>query len=75
MNQQRIAKSIFCLVVFPILTACTTNPSKQEIGTVSGAVVGGITGAALTGSTAGAVGGAAAGAYIGHRIGGELERK
>lgn len=75
MNKQQIAKSIFCLAVFPILTACTTNPSKQEIGTVSGAVVGGITGAAVTGSTAGAIGGAAAGAYIGHRIGGELDRK
>jgi len=38
------------------LTGCNSNPTKQEIGTVSGAVIGGIVGSALTaGSTAGTV--------------------
>lgn len=55
------------------LAACSSNPTKQEIGTVGGAVVGGIIGSALTGgSGAGTVGGAAAGSYIGNRIGSEL---
>lgn len=74
MNQQRI-KFIFALALLPLMAACNTNPSKQEIGTVSGAVVGGIVGTTLTGSTVGTVGGAAAGAYIGNRIGKDLERK
>jgi osmotically inducible lipoprotein OsmB len=56
------------------LTACSTNPTKQEIGLVSGAVVGGIVGSSLAGGV-GTIGGAATGSYIGHRIGSELDRK
>ena len=55
------------------LTACSTNPTKQEIGTVGGAIVGGIVGSALTGgSGVGTVGGAAAGGYIGNHIGSQM---
>jgi len=58
------------------LTACTSNPSKQDIGTVTGAVVGGVVGSSLTyGSTAGTVAGAVAGGYVGRVVGKELERK
>lgn len=57
------------------LAGCNSNPTKQDIGTVSGAVVGGIVGASATGTTAGAVVGAAAGGLVGNRIGKELERK
>jgi len=58
------------------LSGCSSNPTKQEIGTVSGAVVGGIVGASLGGgSTFGTVTGAAAGGYIGNRIGRDLEHK
>lgn len=58
------------------LSACSSNPSKQDIGMVTGAVVGGVVGSALTGgSGVGTVGGAAAGSYIGNRIGRDLERK
>lgn len=74
MNRHRI-KSISLLALLLLVAACSSNPTKQEIGTVSGAVVGGIVGTSLTGSSAGAIGGAAAGAYIGNRIGKELERK
>ena len=62
------------LVVVPWLAACNSNPTREEIGTVSGAVIGGIVGSSLTGgSTAGTVGGAAAGGYIGNRISKEMK--
>jgi osmotically inducible lipoprotein OsmB len=54
---------------------CAANPTKQEIGTVSGAVVGGLAGSAVTGSTLGTAAGAGLGAYVGNRIGKELDSK
>lgn len=58
------------------LSGCTSNPSKQDLGLVSGAVIGGIVGSTLTGgSDVGTVGGAAAGGYLGSRIGRDLERR
>ncbi len=68
MKVQAIAR-VALLVMVPWLAACTGNPSRQEIGMVSGAIVGGVVGSALTGgSTVGTVGGAAAGTYVGNRI-------
>lgn len=59
-----------------VVMGCNSNPTRQEIGTVSGAVVGGIVGSSLTGgSTVGTVAGAAAGGVVGNRIGKELEHK
>lgn len=64
------------LIAVAFISACSSTPTKQEIGTVSGAVIGGIVGSSLTyGSGAGTVGGAAAGAYVGNRIGKELEHR
>jgi len=63
------------VVMGAALSGCNSNPSKQDIGTVGGAVVGGLAGAALTGSTVGTVAGAGAGAYAGNRIGRQLDRK
>lgn len=62
------------LVMLPWLAACTSNPSKQDIGMVSGAIVGGVVGSAVTGgSTVGTVGGAAAGSYAGRQIAKEMK--
>jgi osmotically inducible lipoprotein OsmB len=69
-------KPLVAGVIVIFLTACTSNPSKQDIGTVTGAVVGGVLGSSLTyGSTAGTVAGSLAGGYVGRQIGKELERK
>ena len=51
------------------LTGCGTNPTNQQIGTATGAVLGGVAGSALGGGTLGTVGGAAAGAVIGNEVG------
>ena len=64
------------LTAMMVVAGCNSNPTRQEIGTVSGAVIGGIVGSSLTGgSTVGTVGGAAVGGVVGNRIGKEMERK
>ncbi len=58
------------------LAACSTNPSRQDIGTATGAVVGGVLGSALTGGNGvGTVGGAAVGGVIGNQIGKDLDQR
>lgn len=59
MDRQQI-RSVFLLVLLSLVAACNSSASKQEIGTVSGAVLGGII---VT----------ATGAYIGSSIGKELD--
>jgi osmotically inducible lipoprotein OsmB len=71
-------KTFFAAVMFAAVTlsACSTNPTKQEIGTATGAVVGGVAGAVLTGgSTVGTVGGAAIGGVVGNKIGHDLQNR
>ena len=71
-----IVKVIGPLVVVCALAGCNSNPSKQDVGTASGAVVGGVVGAVLTGgSTWGTVAGAAAGGLVGNKIGKDMERR
>lgn len=65
--------SIGLLALLPLLAALYTNQSKENIGTLTGALIGGSAGAALTGSYPGVIGGAALGAYIGNRVGKDLD--
>lgn len=66
-----------CAAIVVIAAAgCSTNPSREEIGTVTGAVVGGVAGSALTGgSTAGTIGGAVGGGYVGNRLGKDMDQR
>ena len=69
-------QSVLLLVAAMGLAGCSSLPSRQDIGTATGAVVGGVAGAALTGwSTIGTVAGAAAGGVIGNHVGRELDRR
>ena len=61
--------SLSILTVCFALAACSSTPSRQDIGTATGAVVGGVAGAVLTGgSTVGTVAGAAGGALVGREL-------
>ncbi len=67
--------SVVALAFAIVLAGCSHTPSKQQIGTATGAVVGGAAGAVLTGTTTGTVVGAGAGAVIGSEIGKSMDRK
>lgn len=69
----RTLASIGLLALLPFLAALYTNQSKENIGTVTGALIGGAAGAALTGGYPGVVGGSMVGAYIGNRVGKDLD--
>jgi osmotically inducible lipoprotein OsmB len=51
------------------LSACSTSPTRQQVGIGTGAVIGGVAGNVLTGgSTLGTVGGAAVGGVVGNTM-------
>lgn len=51
------------------LMACSSAPSRQDIGIASGAIVGGVVGSVVTGgSTIGMAAGAAGGALVGREL-------
>jgi surface antigen len=59
------------------LAACESNPSKEDIGMVSGAVLGGVIGHQIgggSGNTIATIGGAALGGFIGSRIGRKMDQ-
>lgn len=58
-----------------LLGRCSHAPTKQHIGTATGAMVGGADGAVLPGTTTDTAVGAGAGAVIGSEIGESMERK
>lgn len=66
---QKIVTVLGSLVLAGSLAACDTNPTREQIGTGTGAVVGGALGSVVTdGSTLGTLGGAAAGGVIGNEV-------
>jgi len=70
MNRAQMKNRAMCLLIAPALLAgCSTSPTRQQIGTATGAVVGGVVGAVVTGgSTVGTVAGAAAGGVLGAEV-------
>lgn len=68
-NLKRATVGVLAVASLALLGACSTPPTKQQVGTATGAVVGGVVGSYLTfGSTAGTAAGAAAGALAGQEI-------
>ena len=60
-----------------LLGACESNPSKEDIGMVSGAVLGGVIGHQIgggSGNTIATIGGAALGGFVGSRIGRKMDQ-
>jgi uncharacterized protein YcfJ len=58
------------------LGACESNPSKEDVGMVSGAVLGGVIGHQIGGGSGNAIatiGGAALGGFVGSRIGRKMD--
>ncbi len=66
----RTLASIACVVAFSAgLSACSTSPTRQQIGIGTGAAIGGVAGSVLTdGGVLGTVGGAAVGGVIGNEM-------
>jgi surface antigen len=61
-----------------VLGACESNPSKEDVGMVSGAVLGGVLGHQIGGGSGNAIatiGGAALGGFVGSRIGRSMDRE
>jgi surface antigen len=59
-----------------LVAACDSNPSKQDVGMVSGAVIGGVIGHQFghgSGNAIATIGGAALGGYVGSRIGRKMD--
>ena len=67
MNTRLITSIVFASLI--ALTGCSSDPTRQQMGTAAGAVVGGVVGNAVLGGPLGTLGGAAAGAVIGNEVG------
>jgi surface antigen len=74
MKKHRAAALCACTAL--ALTACETPPTKQQVGTVGGAVVGGVVGSTIgggTGRTVAIVALAVGGAMLGNSVGKRLD--
>ncbi|HEX5769261.1 MAG TPA: RT0821/Lpp0805 family surface protein [Burkholderiales bacterium] len=68
---------VTALLALVFLGACESNPSKEDIGMATGAVLGGVIGHQFgsgSGNTIATIGGAALGAFVGSRIGRSMDR-
>jgi uncharacterized protein YcfJ len=68
------ALTVFSALVLAATLVGCSSMTRQEQGTLTGAVVGGAAGAAIGGSGAGAVVGGATGALVGGVIGNEITK-
>lgn len=69
-----ITTAAFCGAL--TIASCSTPPSNQDIGTVTGGVIGGLIGSQFgggAGQVAAAAAGAVVGAYIGNKIGESMD--
>lgn len=65
----RTLASFACTAALLALSACSTPPTRQQMGIGTGAVVGGVVGNAVSGGGAlGTLGGAAVGGVIGNEV-------
>jgi surface antigen len=72
-RKNSVALAMACAIA---LAACESPPTKQQVGTVSGAVVGGVVGSTIgggTGRTVAIIAGTVAGAVIGGKIGAKMD--
>lgn len=73
----RTTRIIAATLALGLAAACESQPSKQDIGMATGAVLGGVLGHQIgggTGKTVATIGGAALGAYVGNRVGRNMDR-
>lgn len=69
MKQQAWIKILGIGSLAASLAACSTPPTREQVGIGTGAVVGGVLGSTVTGgSTLGTVGGAAVGGVVGREV-------
>lgn len=62
--------ALICATVLTItLSACSTSPTRQQVGVGTGAVLGGVAGSVLSdGGALGTLGGAVVGGVIGNEV-------
>lgn len=76
MKKMRLA-AVAALCGAVVVSSCSTPPSKQDIGMVTGGVIGGLVGSQFgggMGQVAAAAGGALLGAYLGSKIGESMDK-
>lgn len=69
MRTQLVGATLSILLTGSSLSACSTSPTRQQVGIGTGAVVGGVLGHAVTdGSVLGTAGGALVGGVVGNEV-------
>lgn len=64
----RTLASLACVAALAGMAACSTSPTRQQVGIGTGAVLGGVVGNAVTDNALGTIGGAAVGGVIGNEV-------
>jgi surface antigen len=69
--------SVLVLSSSIVMSGCTTEPKKSDVGMISGGVIGGLVGSLFgggSGKVAAAAGGALLGAFLGSKIGESMDK-